>query len=412
MCEHLEERVSERLLRAQNQPRQRGYVGGTHQRGTQGVGKNGYGIKTLIGNWAEEQRDTQFCSRRAALLSDRERREACGRVAVTAGIGERGMPPAASIQPEMCEIINRSGRIFPGHQKEVDLHVSRGFPQWTSEAVATYTHPANRLTERPPRSGGRASGPQSREELLVQRVRSKILARGGRSGFRGIKRSLTIMDDNRNSKLSPEELSEGLAVYGVLLEPQELAAAFRHLDRDRSGQISVGEFLRGIRGGMSDRRLKLVRLAYKQLDRNCDGAVTFEDVRSAYDASHHPAVLSGQETEEDVLREFIADWDKDGDGDISLDEFVDYYEDISAGIDNEQYFELMVRNAWHISGGCGAAANTSCRRVLVVHTNGRQSVEEIKNDLGIGPTDIDKMIANLRAQGINDISRIELKGVP
>jgi hypothetical protein len=73
----------------------------------------------------------------------------------------------------------------------------------------------------------------------------------------------------------------------------------------------------------------------------------------------------------------------------------------------------MIRNAWHISGGEGwyvsihtyihacmqlttlflvkdilyidffplwmcRCANTSCRRVLVIHTDGRQTVEEIK----------------------------------
>ena len=39
------------------------------------------------------------------------------------------------------------------------------------------------------------------------------------------------------------------------------------------------------------------------------------------------------------------------------------------------------RNAWHISGGEGAAANSANRRVLVTRPDGSQYVEEIKNDL-------------------------------
>ncbi len=38
----------------------------------------------------------------------------------------------------------------------------------------------------------------------------------------------------------------------------------------------------------------------------------------------------------------------------------------------------MIRNAWRISGGEGWCANSSCRRVLVTHNDGRQTVQEIK----------------------------------
>lgn len=66
------------------------------------------------------------------------------------------------------------------------------------------------------------------------------------------------------------------------------------------------------------------------------------------------------------------------DGKVTPAEFIEYYGNVSSSIDNDDYFELMIRNAWHISGGEGWCANTSCRRVLVTHKDGRQTVEEIK----------------------------------
>lgn len=39
------------------------------------------------------------------------------------------------------------------------------------------------------------------------------------------------------------------------------------------------------------------------------------------------------------------------DGKITKDEFIDYYTFISASIDNDQYFELMINNAWRINDG-------------------------------------------------------------
>ena len=41
---------------------------------------------------------------------------------------------------------------------------------------------------------------------------------------------------------------------------------------------------------------------------------------------------------------------------VSHEEFVEYYKDVSASIDEDDYFELMMRNAWHIAGGEGPGA--------------------------------------------------------
>lgn len=77
--------------------------------------------------------------------------------------------------------------------------------------------------------------------------------------------------------------------------------------------------------------------------------------------------------------EFLSTFDTiDADGVVTPSEFVKYYSNVSSSIDDDDYFELVIRNAWHISGGIGWAANTTCRRVLVIHNDGRQTIEEVK----------------------------------
>ena len=59
-------------------------------------------------------------------------------------------------------------------------------------------------------------------------------------------------------------------------------------------------------------------------------------------------MLNGVKSKEEVLKEFMAKWDKNGDETVTMDEFVEYFKDVSCNIDRDDYFELMMKNAWKI----------------------------------------------------------------
>jgi len=243
---------------------------------------------------------------------------------------------------------------------------------------------------------------------LIDNFREKVQARSGRSGFRGIVQFMKTVDSNGDRKLNKEELSNALALFQLHPQSQDLDRLFKFFDKDKSGCISVTEFLRGIRPAMPPCRRDLVLMAYGLLDSNCDGKVTLKDMVMLFDATQHPEVLAGKKTKEQVYAEFTAGWDTDGDATITKEEFLEYYSDISAGIDSNQYFELMMRNAWHISGGQGVAQNTTCLRILVEYVDGRQAVTEVKNDLGLNRTDKKAIIARLGKQGVKGIKDVTL----
>ena len=61
-------------------------------------------------------------------------------------------------------------------------------------------------------------------------------------------------------------------------------------------------------------------------------------------------MINGRITAEAVLKEFLETFDVGGevDGQVTLGEFLNYYTNLGAHIDNDDYFEKVVRALWHV----------------------------------------------------------------
>lgn len=106
---------------------------------------------------------------------------------------------------------------------------------------------------------------------IVDKVRKKIVERGGSNGIRSMAKLLAIMDDNGDKRLTKEELRFGLRDYGIDLTPTEMEQVFLYFDRDGNGFIDATEFLVGLRGDLPPRRKKFVRMAFDILDSDQSG---------------------------------------------------------------------------------------------------------------------------------------------
>ncbi|XP_012717659.3 calcyphosine-like b [Fundulus heteroclitus] len=183
----------------------------------------------------------------------------------------------------------------------------------------------------------------------VERLRLQCLTRGS-SGIKGLGRTFKIMDDNENRSLDFKEFLKGLTDYGLLIEKDEASAMFQRFDRDGSGTIDFDEFLITLRPPMSKARMEVIMQAFRKLDKTGDGVITIEDLRGVYNAKYHPKYQNGEWTEEQVFRTFLDSFDSpyDKDGKVTKEEFVNYYSGVSASIDSDVYFILMMRNAWRL----------------------------------------------------------------
>jgi Ca2+-binding EF-hand superfamily protein len=111
---------------------------------------------------------------------------------------------------------------------------------------------------------------------------------------------------------------------------------------------------------MNPSRKEIVKKAFNKMDSNSNGVLEIDDIRQSYNANNHPDVKSKKKNEDEVLQEFLETFEahrqmtkgdansKKGDGKVTLNEFMDYYSNISASIDDDEYFKLMMTNAWNL----------------------------------------------------------------
>lgn len=93
----------------------------------------------------------------------------------------------------------------------------------------------------------------------------------------------------------------------------------------------------------------MVKKAFCCLDKNGSGTVTVADIQGLYDVSMNPEFLEGKKTKNEILCEFLNNFDGprgNNDGCLTFQEFLDYYTDLSMSTPSDEYFCKMMESTW------------------------------------------------------------------
>ncbi len=176
-----------------------------------------------------------------------------------------------------------------------------------------------------------------------------VLRQRGTYGVRGLGRVFRRMDNSGDRKLDRQEFTWGLKENGHSLSPSEFERLFKYFDKNNDGKLSYDEFIRALRGDLNARRRAVIGRAFAKFDKTGNGVVDLADLAGVYDVSKHPRFKSGSNTKDELLEEWLSQWDTiNKDGKVSLAEFEEFYKDVSASIDDDDYFEVMMSNAWRL----------------------------------------------------------------
>jgi Ca2+-binding EF-hand superfamily protein len=150
------------------------------------------------------------------------------------------------------------------------------------------------------------------------------------------------MDDDNSGNIDMSEFKKACRDFRIDLNETEIQTVFSAFDRDGGGTIDYDEFVRGVRGPMNPFRQKIVKAAFAKLDKDGSGLIDLNDIRGVYSAKLHPDVKSGKKTEDDILGEFLETFElhhsMNGgtkNREVTMEEFMEYYNNVSASIDND-----------------------------------------------------------------------------
>lgn len=205
--------------------------------------------------------------------------------------------------------------------------------------------------------------PSSSLKALLESIRRQLVA-GGPMSFLHLERRLLRMDNHYTGSLSRELVRQACRDLGLSISDRDFHSLFNCLDRNGDGQVYVDDFLAALRAPLNNRRKAIVELAFKQLDMSGRGMITVDQMKDCYDSSKNPEVIAKKKSPQQAYREFLEHFELGMEitGIVTSHEFINYHTSLGVSVDDDAYFEVIVRNVWSLPGGGGGddatAANT------------------------------------------------------
>ena len=202
---------------------------------------------------------------------------------------------------------------------------------------------------------------QLKEDLNAKKEQSLIkfineIRKLGSTSLISLMRLFKLNDINNTKDLEFYEFSKSLHEFETELSDEEISNLFSYFDKDNTGVINYLNFINAIRGPMNQKRILILKGAFKKLDLDKGGQVEIGEIKSQFNAKNDKDVKSGEKTEEEVYTEFVDTFQMNHDNRVgprnkrvTLDEFIDYYNFISMGIEDDAYFISLIQNSWKLN---------------------------------------------------------------
>ena len=177
---------------------------------------------------------------------------------------------------------------------------------------------------------------------ILNEIKVKILSdlhKKGWTGMRQFKMYLRSLKNYTTDYIEKTEFKYYSYKFGLIsLNDNDFDVIYQNFDHKCNNTINFIEFLNSLHFNNEDRK-KLIYTLLKSMKMK-NNYVSYIDVQSKIDMNQHPEVLRYEKNKDQVAYEYNSTWDNlKEDNLIPVDNFIEYFEDISCMYDNDREFK-------------------------------------------------------------------------
>ena len=228
-------------------------------------------------------------------------------------------------------------------------------------------------------------------QYLLKQIKNKININNGMTYYT-FALKIKGKEDKLKEIISYEDLCNSLLESNILLNMDLIRDFFSILDLCELNSISTNELLRLIRGNINENRKNLITDQFNNINIKNEQWVNTIYLKSIYNSKEHPEVILGRKNENEIFTEFNYTLDiflniKKRENKINYKDFIEYYIPISSSIDNDNYFENMIKGVWNIYNPYNNKLNLNYYKPHIIS-------EKNNNNLRYGFNDIENCSNN------------------
>ena len=185
-------------------------------------------------------------------------------------------------------------------------------------------------------------------QIILNSLRNILIKRGNKSIFY-LQRMLTNCDNDHTGKISFSDLNNIFRAYNFNIYFYDIKILFDLFDKNKVGVIQYDDLIKSIVGNMNDKRKELViKIGY----------VNIKKMKCRFNSYKHPDVIKGNKTHEEaygdfleciqIYKEYICNINKNDNDFFNLNEFFQFFNEISMYIVDDSDFDLLIFGCWDI----------------------------------------------------------------